>query len=168
MVRPDAYWVEPGALMAGEYPGARSQPEARLRIEALLTDGIRSFVDLTEAHELEPYHALARELELAWRRFPIVDVSIPTRPQMTDILAYLDAEIGAGRPVYVHCWGGVGRTGTVVGCLLVERGADAAQALVHLRELRRHTQKADRVSPEPEEQWKFVTAWSPQIARRRL
>ncbi|MFZ5949388.1 MAG: fused DSP-PTPase phosphatase/NAD kinase-like protein [Candidatus Rifleibacteriota bacterium] len=24
--------------------------------------------------------------------------------------------MAAGKPVYVHCWGGLGRTGVVVGC----------------------------------------------------
>ncbi|MSR27507.1 MAG: hypothetical protein EXS06_10930, partial [Planctomycetaceae bacterium] len=37
------------------------------------------------------------------------------------ILADIDAELAAGRPVYVHCWGGVGRTGTVVGLVHVAR-----------------------------------------------
>jgi len=148
--------------MAGEYPGARSQPEARLRLEALSAGGIRSLVDLTEAHELEPYGALARELGLAWHRFPITDLGIPTEPQMTKILAYIDAEIADGRPVYVHCWGGIGRTGTVIGCLLVERGTDPTDVLAQMSELRRHSQKALRFSPETKQQRQFVTSWSPR------
>jgi protein-tyrosine phosphatase len=160
VVKPDVYWVVTGTLMAGEYPGARSQPEARLRLEALCAGGIRSLVDLTEAHELEPYGALARELGLVWHRFPIRDLSIPTEPQMTKILACIDAEIADGRPVYVHCWGGIGRTGTVIGCLLVERGMDPADVLAQMSELRRNTQKALRVSPETKQQRQFVRSWS--------
>jgi len=162
VVKPDAYWVATGTLMAGEYPGARSQPEATLRLEALCAGGIRSFVDLTEAHELEPYGALARELGLVWHRFPIRDLSIPTQPQMNEILSFIDAEIVDGRPVYVHCWGGIGRTGTVIGCLLVERGMDPADVLAQMSELRRHSQKALRVSPETKQQRQFVTSWSPR------
>jgi protein-tyrosine phosphatase len=154
--------------MAGEYPGARSQPEARLRLAALCAGGIRSLVDLTEAHELEPYGALARELGLVWHRFPIRDLGIPTQPQMTKILAYIDAEIVDGRPVYVHCWGGIGRTGTVIGCLLVERGTDPGDVPAQISELRRHSQKALRVSPETKQQREFVTSWSPQNDKSTL
>jgi protein-tyrosine phosphatase len=81
---------------------------------------------------------------------------------MTKILAYIDAEIVDGRPVYVHCWGGIGRTGTVIGCLLVERGTDPAEVPSQMSELRRHTQKALRVSPETRQQRQFVTSWSPR------
>ena len=49
---PDSYWVAPQVLLAGEYPGARTEEEAREKLEALLDAGIRSFLDLTEAHEL--------------------------------------------------------------------------------------------------------------------
>ena len=35
-----------------------------------------------------------------------------------------------GRKVYVHCWGGVGRTGTVVGCYLVRQGEREADPTV--------------------------------------
>jgi protein-tyrosine phosphatase len=35
---------------------------------------------------------------------------------MTTILDAIDESMTAGKPVYVHCWGGMGRTGTVIGC----------------------------------------------------
>ena len=39
---------------------------------------------------------------------------------MREILDCLDDALRSGRKVYVHCRAGIGRTGTVVGCLLVE------------------------------------------------
>lgn len=32
------------------------------------------------------------------------------------ILDAIDARLEAGKSVYVHCWGGIGRTDTVAGC----------------------------------------------------
>ena len=33
-----------------------------------------------------------------------------------------------GRKAYVHCWGGVGRTGIVAGCYLIEHGHYTGEA----------------------------------------
>ena len=52
---PNTYWVVRGKLLAGEYPGAPDPEEARRRLRRFLAAGVRHFIDLTEAGELEPY-----------------------------------------------------------------------------------------------------------------
>ena len=37
---------------------------------------------------------------------------------MLAVLDAIDIALCEGHGVYIHCWGGVGRTGTVVGCWL--------------------------------------------------
>lgn len=61
---PDSYWVIPDRLLAGEYPCAFREADARQKLEALLDTGVRSFVDLTETGEynLRAYEPLVREL----------------------------------------------------------------------------------------------------------
>jgi protein-tyrosine phosphatase len=54
--------------------------------------------------------------------------------------------------VYVHCWGGIGRTSTVVGCLLVDGGLDADAALADIDRRRSVTRKADRAAPQTDAQ----------------
>jgi protein-tyrosine phosphatase len=44
--------------------------------------------------------------------------------------------------VYVHCWGGKGRTATVIGCHLIDGGLDYDATLAELRRLRAGTKKA--------------------------
>lgn len=41
------YWVEPGSILAGEYPGALDPDEAAHRVDLLIANGVRTFVDLT-------------------------------------------------------------------------------------------------------------------------
>jgi hypothetical protein len=52
---PDCYWVYDDQLLAGDYPGDRDEATARQKLGDLLDASIRTFVDLTEAHELTPY-----------------------------------------------------------------------------------------------------------------
>ena len=67
--------------------------------------------------------------------------------------------IGAGRPVMVHCWGGIGRTRVIVGCWLARHGWPGAAALKRLAELRRGEPTGYRSSPETTEQRAFVLAF---------
>ncbi len=159
-----SYWVVPGKLLAGGYPGAVDAGNAREKLTALVDAGVRSFVDLTERHELEPYDGILREiarerhLDLRYARVPVQDVSTPSADEMTRILAHISAEISAGRPVYVHCKGGVGRTGTVVGCWMVQdEGRRPDAALARIAELRAGLPGA---SPETNEQCAFVLNWT--------
>jgi hypothetical protein len=168
---PDCYWVLPGEFLAGEYPGHRDDAEATRKLRALVDAGIRVFVDLTEAGEqdLRPYAQLLEGLSepaepLTYHRLPIRDVNIPTITRMREIQTVLQDALADGRPVYVHCWGGTGRTGTVVGCWLVEHGE--AEPLPKLRQLRAGCAKYGRRSPDTAEQERFVRQWA-QYSRRR-
>lgn len=47
------------------------------------------------------------------------------------------ARLQAGEGVAVHCLGGTGRTGTVIGCLLRRLGFESGEVLAYLNELNR-------------------------------
>jgi hypothetical protein len=84
---PNTYWVVPGQLLAGEYPGDRDPEEARSRLRKFLAAGVRHFIDLTEAGELEPYAELLTEeadSETSYQRIPIRDVRRPDRSRDRD------------------------------------------------------------------------------------
>ncbi|HTW99459.1 MAG TPA: protein-tyrosine phosphatase family protein [Acidimicrobiales bacterium] len=69
-----------------------------------------------------------------------------------------------GGAVYLHCWGGVGRTGTVVGCLLADEGLGHHEIVERIERLRAGTCKASRPSPETEAQRGVIER---RAARRR-
>ena len=170
---PDSYWLIEGQLLAGEYPGASDEDRARSKLEALLHAGIRSFIDLTEpADLLEPYEPLVREIagdlgtEVAYQRIAIRDMSIPTVEVMAAIQTAIESDLAAGRPVYFHCWGGIGRTGTVAACWLSEQGHSSDRALDMLKTLRASTPDGHRESPQTREQREFVRNWTARREER--
>ncbi|WP_231748650.1 hypothetical protein [Mycobacterium sp. M26] len=145
-----AWWVIPGRLLAGEYPSSVDPQKAALKLQALLDAGVDSFVDLTEAGELLPYHD---DLDATHVRFPIPDTSVIDDAGYHRILAHIRAELDAGKTVYVHCWGGKGRTGTVVGSwLIADEGLDYPEVVARLQELRAGTRKASFRVPENDTQ----------------
>jgi hypothetical protein len=165
----DGYWVLPGRLLAGPYPGAPTERAAQESLDAFLDAGVTCFIDLTEEGEGPPLHPYApllhrraaeRGVGVTHVRLPIRDLDVPTASQMRAILAAIRLALDDDEVVYVHCWGGVGRTGTVIGCHLVETGIAAAEVPARLAQLRARTARAHRPSPETSAQERFVGAWT--------
>jgi hypothetical protein len=165
---PDSYWVIPGRLLAGEYPGSFDPETSRDRINSFLRAGFDTFINLTQPDELDPYEEILHTQAVVYGmaadhlRFPIRDRGLPSSVGMSAILDAIDQSLATGRKVYIHCWGGVGRTGTAVGCYLRRHGhtgraavdqlagwwQDVPKSLVYIR------------SPETNEQVQFILDWS--------
>jgi hypothetical protein len=169
-----SYWALPEHLLAGAYPGDREPAVAHRKLCALVDCGIRFILNLMEPTErdhrgdlfirYEPMlRAICRQrgVEVTVENMPIRDGGIPTLSIMRDILRKIGDNVASARPAYVHCWGGVGRTGLVVGCFLVSQGLPGDLALARLGALRTDD-PIGRVSPETEEQRQFVRAWHSQ------
>ncbi|MFC1794637.1 dual specificity protein phosphatase family protein [Planctomycetota bacterium] len=155
---PRSYWVIPGLLLAGEYPGAKESREAKLKLENLLKSGVRHIINLMEPDKMDyngelftPYDPIVADIaksnqyDVVCLRFPVKDLNVPHPDQMIDILDSIDKAIEGQRNVYVHCWGGVGRTGTVVGCFLLRHGlANQHNVIEIIQRLREKDQTAHR------------------------
>jgi ADP-ribosyl-[dinitrogen reductase] hydrolase len=165
---PNCYWLEPDRILCGEYPRNREDSAPHSAMSAILSAGVRVFVDLTEEGELLPYREIAvkraGELGIAadaleFCRHPVQDLSVPKSPEeMQAILRTIRSSRFRGEMVYLHCWGGIGRTGTVAGCIL--KGLYSLEGKDALDLLAEHWQacaKSSRIgSPETEEQREFV------------
>jgi len=173
---PESYWVVPGQFLAGEYPGQHDEELTRQRIDALIEAGFDLFVDLTKPNETWPYlnilldEAKIYEVEAIHLRFPIGDFGLPTAEQMNAILDSLEETLENGRKIYLHCWGGIGRTGTTVGCYLVRQGKTGEEALDQLSTWWRGVPKSryHLHSPETLEQMEFIRSWARHDNKSRL
>jgi ADP-ribosyl-[dinitrogen reductase] hydrolase len=170
---PGTWWVEDGQLLAGCYPGDRDNGKAAEKLQCLLDAGVCCFVSLQEPDEqslsgpFNPYRPLAEDIarekgiDVGFANFPVIDMSVPALPQMREILDYVQSKIDAGKCVYLHCWGGHGRTATVVGCWLREQGLSGEKALSRISELRQHDPYlAPRSSPQTPAQREMILHWT--------
>jgi hypothetical protein len=164
----ESYWVEPGQLLAGEYPGHYEAESTRKRVDALIEAGFDTFVDLTRPNEVFPYRnilleqAAVYDVQITHHRFSIGDFGLPTPELMNNILDKIEESLQSGRKIYLHCWGGIGRTGTTVGCYLVRQGRTAEEALDQLSVWWRGVPKSHYHprSPETHEQVNFIRTWT--------
>ena len=163
----ESYWVEENRFLAGEHPSGLDAESTRRRMDAFLEAGVNTFIDLTLPHELFPYESILKEqaknygINAAYHAFPIRDHTTPSADTMTAILNTIDQAIKNGGCVYVHCWGGVGRTGMVIGCYLVRHGSPNQQALDQVDRLFQTRPKNPYFahSPETNAQIEFVLNW---------
>ena len=173
---PGTYWVEPGRLLAGPYPGHVDPSYAAARLRLLAGLGVDWFVDLTSPGELPDYAPLLEARRgvdsasaIRYSRHPLGDHEVPaTRAPVATILDELEAALARGHVAYVHCRAGIGRTGLVIGCYLARRLGDGDAALVALEKLwigagRRHGWPG---TPEAAEQVAFVRDWREPLCAR--
>ena len=147
-------------VYAGEYPRELDEKKSIVKLKQFERFGITHYIDLTEEGELRPYAQMLGS-DVRHIRFPIKDVSAPRSIEsVKELVARINDILreGDSHKVYIHCWGGVGRTGVIVGCLLSEQcGFDYEKTMDALTLAYSDCPKsAYRETPETQEQRRFI------------
>jgi ADP-ribosyl-[dinitrogen reductase] hydrolase len=113
-------------------------------IDAIQDFGAAGLVTLVQDGELAMLglSGLPEELEdrgMWWKHMPITDMGIPGRPFESRWLQEgpeIHQVLARGEHVVLHCWAGLGRTGTIAARLLIENGLEPEAAILRLRNAR--------------------------------
>lgn len=141
--------------MAAPRPG-----QLHNHIRYLKMQGITKVLCLMEPLEME---RLGLDEEEKWclseglkfENFPITDHIVTCVDSLRVLAKRLLKEIIAGENLVVHCYAGIGRTGLVSSCILMEHGMSAEEAMALI------SQKRQLKIPETREQVEFVLAYTP-------
>ena len=148
-------------VWAGEYPVWEWEQGAGMRQLRLFTDfGINCFLDLTENGEMPPYASFLPN-NISRYSLPIPNGCIPYSVRwVVDLFRIIGDKFDnrQGTKLYIHCQGGVGRTGIIVACYYIyfkEMSAD--EALAEMRKgYATHGRSVWMSAPENDAQVNFI------------
>ena len=119
-------WLIPNKLGGSDIPGRYN--ELAQDLKWLKSQGVGAIVTLTE----QPLSQ--RELKgFEYLHIPIIDMTAPAFEQIEEFVQFTGSRIRKKKPVVAHCHAGIGRTGTMLACYLVSKGAEPKKALQEVK-----------------------------------
>jgi len=124
------FWIIPRKLAGASIPWGIND------LKYWWNQGIRAVVILLEEYEMDLTIDDYKEIgfEVLWK--PIRDMTAPSIDTLLSIIKWIDKKINENKPVLVHCFGGLGRTGTILAAYLVYKNMDPMKAIEYVRSIR--------------------------------
>jgi atypical dual specificity phosphatase len=122
------HWILPGQMAGMGRPGLNRDIEEDLT--ALSAANVQILVSLTE----EPFPVTQlQSFGIEGRHFPIRDMGFPTIAPTARLCRSLEARLKEGDRIAFHCHAGLGRTGMMLGAMLVWMRRPASEAIAQVR-----------------------------------
>lgn len=128
MTRPSHFsWIERPLLAALAFP------ESEEELRWLKNQGIEVLLSLTEE---PPSARTVTSAGLLLYHVPVPDMTAPTQEELDRCISAIEKAKSGGMGVAIHCGAGAGRTGVVIACYFIEKGATADEAIKKVRRMR--------------------------------
>lgn len=145
---------------------ARSGPPSLEVMDGLRNPYLDQFLPgrrKADRHAGDPAHVAAaaerHRLTVDFGHCPIPDLGVPSVEALEGVVGEVAGRLQAGQTVYLHCWGGRGRAGTVGACVIGKLyGLGATEALARTDRALATREDGAR-SPETDEQRALVAAF---------
>ncbi len=155
-------------IYAGEHPLYKKHTSnTSIRLTQFIEFGITDFWDLTTNGESKEYEKMLPE-HIHKHSFPIKNFDIPENTQMLiDAFSRLKSYFKKNptAKLYIHCNGGVGRTGTIVACYYIYfEHLSFAEALQKMRKQYSQSPRSEYMNaPESNTQINFIKEFSNSV-----
>lgn len=134
-------WVD-GALGMTICPGRRDRGrDLDTDLDTLAASGVRRLLCLLGEEELRSVGVTglveaAADRGITVLQEPVRDQGVPGVLDTRRMVLWIEEGVARGEKVVAHCMGGLGRTGTIAACVLIDRGATPEEALLQVRAAR--------------------------------
>ncbi len=124
----DFFWLIPNKIAGGSLPRETDD------ITLLKRKNIRHIISLVS--NISKIHQLIVNTDIELHHIPVPDWGVPSQSQISQFLKLVTDILNMEEATYVHCYGGCGRTGTMLALYLIHSGQTGEEALKTIRALR--------------------------------